>query len=83
MKFFIRFIIIFIIFYDFCFASPVAKKGVIDLSNWDIYSQDQEDDGKAEIIVSKQRNGPTGKMEASFINKYARFENLSKSDLPF
>ena len=48
-----------------------------------IYTQDQEDDGKAEIIVSKQRNGPTGKMEASFINKYARFENMSKSDIPF
>ena len=40
-------------------------------------------EGKAEIIVSKQRNGPTGKMEASFINKYARFENLSKTDIPF
>jgi len=48
-----------------------------------LYTRDEEDDGKAEIIVSKQRNGPTGKIEASFINKYARFENLSKLDDPF
>jgi len=48
-----------------------------------VYSHEEEDDGKAEIIVSKQRNGPTGKIEASFINKYARFENLSKVNIPF
>ena len=48
-----------------------------------VYSQEDEDEGKAEIIVSKQRNGPTGIVQASFISKYARFENLSQAETPF
>ena len=42
-----------------------------------VYSQEEEDRGKAEIIVSKQRNGPTGIVEATFIDRFARFENMS------
>ena len=48
-----------------------------------VYSQEDEDEGKAEIIVAKQRNGPTGYISASFISKYARFENLSQAETPF
>jgi replicative DNA helicase len=33
--------------------------------------------GKAEIIIGKQRNGPTGTAHAVFIEKYARFENMA------
>ncbi|MDD5060827.1 MAG: DnaB-like helicase C-terminal domain-containing protein [Candidatus Marinimicrobia bacterium] len=29
----------------------------------------------AEIMVAKQRNGPTGNIEVIFIDKYTRFEN--------
>jgi replicative DNA helicase len=32
-------------------------------------------EGLAEIIIGKQRNGPTGDIELSFIKEYARFEN--------
>jgi replicative DNA helicase len=35
--------------------------------------------GKAEIILAKQRNGPTGKVELGFFNQYMRFENLSSN----
>ncbi len=48
-----------------------------------IYSQEDEDEGKAEVIIAKQRNGPTGIIQASFISKYARFENFSQSETPF
>ncbi len=49
-----------------------------------VYSRDDEDEGKAEIIVAKQRNGPTGIVEATYINRYTRFENLAQNpDIPF
>ncbi|MEW5993047.1 MAG: replicative DNA helicase [Candidatus Zixiibacteriota bacterium] len=36
-----------------------------------------EVEGKAEIIVAKQRNGPTGIVNLAFLREYARFENLA------
>jgi replicative DNA helicase len=43
------------------------------------YDRDNEDlKGKAEIIIAKQRNGPTGSVELAFIHEYTRFENLAK-----
>lgn len=36
-----------------------------------------EAQGKAELIISKQRNGPTGVVTLSFLKEYARFENMA------
>ena len=33
--------------------------------------------GKAEIIVGKQRNGPIDDVTLAFVHRYARFENLA------
>ena len=43
-----------------------------------------EVEGKAEIIIAKQRNGPTGAVKLAFLKNYARFENLAyrPADLP-
>jgi replicative DNA helicase len=35
-------------------------------------------EGMAELIVGKQRNGPTGAVRLAFIKQYARFENLTR-----
>ena len=41
------------------------------------YDRDNEDlKGKAEIIIAKQRNGPTGSIQLAYIADYTRFENL-------
>ncbi len=36
--------------------------------------------GKAEVIIGKQRNGPTGTVDLTFMHKYTRFENSDKRD---
>ena len=42
-----------------------------------IYSREEDDRGKAQIIIAKQRNGPTGTVNVTFIDRFARFENMS------
>jgi replicative DNA helicase len=44
------------------------------------YDRENEDlKGKAEIIIAKQRNGPTGSIQLAYLADYTRFENLSHS----
>jgi len=38
--------------------------------------EDPESKGKAEIIIAKQRNGPTGSVHLAYLSDYTRFENL-------
>jgi replicative DNA helicase len=42
--------------------------------------EDPESKGKAEIIIAKQRNGPTGSVHLAYLSDYTRFENLSTGD---
>lgn len=40
------------------------------------FPEDPENAGIAEIILAKQRNGPTGMRKLSFVSRYARFSDL-------
>ena len=43
----------------------------------EVYKPDDEDlKGKAELIISKQRNGPIGSVKLAFLKQYTKFENL-------
>jgi replicative DNA helicase len=50
---------------------------IIFLYREEIYNRSENNRGKAEIIIGKQRNGPTDKFELAFLDKYTCFENLS------
>ncbi|MFH0910986.1 MAG: replicative DNA helicase [Planctomycetota bacterium] len=41
------------------------------------YYNEGEDEGLVQVIIAKQRNGPTGVIKLTFISEQLRFENLS------
>ncbi len=45
----------------------------------EVYNPDSPDKGIAEIIIGKQRNGPIGKVDLTFLGEYTRFESYAKS----
>jgi replicative DNA helicase len=51
---------------------------VVLLLREEYYNPSEENRGKAEIIIAKQRNGPVGSVEVGFVKEFMRFVNLSK-----
>jgi replicative DNA helicase len=43
----------------------------------EVYNQDTQEKGVAEIIIGKQRNGPIGVVRLAFLGENTRFENLA------
>ncbi|HEX9194868.1 MAG TPA: DnaB-like helicase C-terminal domain-containing protein, partial [Azonexus sp.] len=41
------------------------------------YKPDTPDKGIAEVMIGKQRNGPTGTVRLAFLGEYTRFESLA------
>lgn len=42
----------------------------------EVYNQSDENRGTAELIIGKQRNGPTGTAQLAFLKEFTRFENM-------
>lgn len=43
----------------------------------EVYNSESQEEGVAEIIIGKQRNGPTGMVRLAFRSEYTRFDNLA------
>ncbi|HSV78604.1 MAG TPA: replicative DNA helicase [Ramlibacter sp.] len=43
----------------------------------DYYNKDSKEPGVSEVIISKQRNGPTGTVKLAFLKQLTKFENLA------
>jgi len=49
----------------------------------ELYNSDSPDKGVAEVIVGKQRNGPTGLVKLRFEGRHTRFDNLDEAHAAF
>ncbi len=56
---------------------------VYNIQSIKVGSQDEPSEGKAELIISKQRNGPTGSILLAFLNRFMLFSNLDRVHLPY
>ena len=44
----------------------------------EVYKPDEPElEGHAELIIAKQRNGPTGKVKLAFVKRSTRFESIA------
>jgi replicative DNA helicase len=43
----------------------------------EVYNRDTAEKGRAELIIGKQRNGPIGTVDLTFLGQYTRFENYA------
>jgi len=49
----------------------------------EVYKQDDPDrQGRAELIIAKKRNGPTGRVNLAFLKNSTRFESMVADDMP-
>ena len=42
----------------------------------EVYKQTEENRGRAQVIIAKQRNGPIGSIDLAFLREYTKFEEL-------
>ena len=47
----------------------------------ELYNPNTDKKGIVEVIIQKQRNGPTGTVELKFFKEYTRFENLERREV--
>jgi replicative DNA helicase len=47
----------------------------------ELYNRTEENKGKAEINIAKHRNGPIGKVDLTFREKYTKFDNYYREDM--
>ncbi len=51
---------------------------VLFLYRDEVYNNESNDRGTAEVIVSKHRNGPVGKIRLAWLDHYTKFANMAK-----
>ena len=56
---------------------------IIMIYREEVYEPETPRKGIADIIITKQRNGPTGEVHLTFLGKYTRFENLATGDYEY
>lgn len=71
-------VVLFVYREEYYLANKEPKPGTEEWFKWEADLKDSE--GRAEIIIGKQRHGPTGTVKLSFEPQYTRFGNLARED---
>jgi len=56
---------------------------VLFIDREEMYREDTENKGIAEVIIGKHRNGPTGTVQLRFFDRHTLFVNLEREESPF
>ena len=53
---------------------------ILFLFREEVYNRQEENQGKAELFIGKQRNGPIGMVDLAFIDRFTTFKDLYKGE---
>lgn len=53
---------------------------ILFLFREEVYNRQEDNQGKAEVIIGKQRNGPIGKVDLAFLDRFTTFKDLYKGE---
>jgi replicative DNA helicase len=71
-------VVLFIFREEYYLKNKKPKEGTPEFETW--MREMEEVAGRAEVIIGKQRHGPTGTVELHFEGQYTRFSNLAHED---
>ncbi len=71
-------VVVFVYREEYYLKNKQPREGSEEFLTWQ--SEMERVHGKAEVIIGKQRHGPTGTVELAFEGEFTRFSNLAKDD---
>ena len=71
-------VVLFVFREEYYLENKKPHEGSSEFSDW--LRKMSETHGKAEVIIGKQRHGPTGTVELQFDGSVTRFSNLARGD---
>ncbi|WP_240233075.1 replicative DNA helicase [Devosia lacusdianchii] len=71
-------VVLFVYREEYYLKNKEPKEGTPEHLTWQ--GEMEKVHGKAEVIIAKQRHGPTGTVQLSFEAQYTRFGNLARAD---
>ena len=71
-------VVMFVYREEYYLKNKQPREGTPEFINWQ--GEMERAHGKAEVIIGKQRHGPTGTVELAFEGEYTRFSDLAQDD---
>jgi replicative DNA helicase len=71
-------VVLFVYREEYYLKNKQPREGTPEFMTWQ--SEMERAHGKAEVIIGKQRHGPTGTVELAFEGEYTRFSDLAQDD---